>query len=88
MNWPSHQKEKANPYGWRRNPINLSDFGIKIAIGWNAFSGIGQIGRWRFSCLGLLVQPVTVDTVVEKHILRTRQSRIKEMVLEEQRGLR
>ncbi len=34
------------------------------------------------------VQPVTVDTVVEKHILRTRQSRIKEMVLEEQRGLR
>src|SRR5439155_27098457 len=34
------------------------------------------------------VQPVTVDTVVEKHILRTRQSRVKEMDLEEQRGLR
>ena len=48
-----------------------------------------QIGRWRFSRLGVIrVQPVTVDTVVEKHILRTRQSRIKEMVLEEQRGLR
>src|SRR5436309_15546167 len=33
-------------------------------------------------------QPVTVDSVVEKHIFRTRLRRIKELDLEEQRGQR
>src|SRR5205809_8017904 len=47
--------------------------------------------RWTLALFLLRVirvQPVTVDSVVEKHIFRTRLSRIKEMVLEEQRGQR
>ena len=47
--------------------------------------------RWTLALFLLRVirvQPVTVDSVVEKHIFRTRLNRIKEMVLEEQRGQR